>query len=79
MTNGLTTGKLDYNTVVDSWELDMGTNTGTVNNNNGDTFNNEGSVWGAAGYNVPGKQMYNLWGANGYVKFDPALRAVQHG
>ena len=49
----------------------MGTNTGTVNNNNGDTFNNEGSVWGAAGYNVPGKQMYNLWGANGYVKFDP--------
>lgn len=70
VTNGLTTGKLDYNTVVDSWELDMGANTGTANNNNGDTFNNEGSVWGAAGYTVPGKQMYNLWGANGYVKFD---------
>ncbi len=70
VTNGLSTGELDYNTVINSYELDLGTNVGTVNNNTADQFNNEGSVWPAAGYTVPGTQLYLLWGANGSVVFN---------
>ncbi len=70
VTDGLTTGELDYDTVVDSWELDMATNVGTVNNNSASICDNEGSLFNDAGYTVPGKQMYNLWGANGSVVFE---------
>ncbi len=60
-------GNIDYNTVVDSYELDMGT---AVIVNENDPGWGEGYTWPAAGYTVAGNKMVNLWGANGQVIFE---------